>query len=89
MNFDENWNSLKFTSTTDENIMSAGGTAVNPSFSFGPLSYVCDSYICYDPSYCIYADSFQQICNIVMFGMRNSYGCGEFAFSHHIFYILT
>ena len=35
MNFDENWNSLKFTSITDENIMSAGGTVVNPSFSFG------------------------------------------------------
>ena len=35
MNFDENRNSLKFTSITDENIMSAGGTAVNPSFSFG------------------------------------------------------
>ena len=35
MNFDENWNSLKFMSITDENIMSAGGTAVNLSFSFG------------------------------------------------------
>ena len=34
MNFDENWNSLKFTSIADENIMIAGGTVVNPSFSF-------------------------------------------------------
>ena len=59
MIFDENWNSLKFASITDENFMSAGGTAVKLSFSFGAFVYMCDSHICYDPSYSFYADSFQ------------------------------